>query len=203
MAGWAIGLLIVYLVLAFGARVIVALRTTGKTGIVGFGKAPPLERLGGGLFFAGVALGAASPVLVLNDVIDPIDSLDITGLHAAGFALIGIGIAGTFIAQLQMGASWRIGVDESERTELVTGGLFALIRNPIYAFMITGWTGFALLVPTWLAYAAILVGLTGIEIQVRFVEEPHMIRMAGEVYRSWAARVGRFVPGVGRLARDA
>jgi protein-S-isoprenylcysteine O-methyltransferase Ste14 len=200
MAGWAIGLLVVYLALAFGARIVVALRTTGKTGIVGVSQAAPVERLGGGLFFGGVALGVASPVLVVNDVIDPIDSLDVTGLHVAGFALVAVGIAGTFVAQMQMGASWRIGVDESEHTELVTGGLFSWVRNPIYSFMLIAWTGFALLVPTWVAYAAIAVGLAGIQIQVRFVEEPHMIRMAGEPYRSWASRVGRFVPGLGRFA---
>ena len=199
MAGWAIGLLVVYLSLAFGVRVAVALRTTGKTGIAGLGGAPPAEVIGGGLFFAGVAAGVANPVLVASDALSPIDALDVTGLHAAGFALVGIGIAGTFIAQLQMGASWRIGVDESERTELVTGGLFSLVRNPIYTFMLIGWTGFALLVPTWLGYAAIVIGLAGIEIQVRLAEEPFLIRMAGEPYRAWASSVGRFVPGLGRL----
>jgi protein-S-isoprenylcysteine O-methyltransferase Ste14 len=38
-----------------------------------------------------------------------------------------------------MGASWRIGVDPSERTDLVTGGAFALVRNPIFsAMLLTG-----------------------------------------------------------------
>lgn len=200
MAGWALALMGLYLALAFGVRVVVALRTTGSTGIVPFGSAPPIERLGGGLFFAGVLLGALNPLLALVDAIEPWSELDTTGAHVAGFALCAIGIAGTFAAQMAMGASWRIGTDPSERTELVTGGVFSLCRNPIYTFMLTAWIGFALLVPTWLVAVAGVLLIVGIEIQVRLVEEPHLLRSHGEPYRAWASRVGRFVPGLGRLA---
>jgi protein-S-isoprenylcysteine O-methyltransferase Ste14 len=199
LTDWALRLLVVYLVFAFGVRVVVALRTTGKTGITSLASAPPVEFIGGTLFFAGIVTGVASPVLVKHGSLDPIDPLDVTGLHAAGLVLVGIGIVGTFLAQMQMGASWRIGVDEGETTELITGGLFSLVRNPIYSFMLTAWTGFALMVPTWLAFAAIAIGLIGLEMQVRLVEEPHMLRTQGEPYRDWASRVGRFVPGLGRL----
>jgi protein-S-isoprenylcysteine O-methyltransferase Ste14 len=43
--------------------------------------------------------------------------------------------------------------------------------------------------------------LAGLEIQVRLVEEPYLIRVHGDAYRTYAARTGRFVPGVGRLPR--
>jgi isoprenylcysteine carboxyl methyltransferase (ICMT) family protein YpbQ len=199
MAGWAVGLLIVYLLFAFGVRVAVSLRTTGATGISSLTGAPPLELLGGGLFAAALAMGSANPVLVLADVLEPIDGLDKTPFHAVGLMLCGIGIAGTFLAQMAMGASWRIGVDESERTELVTGGVFALCRNPIYTFMVIAWIGFALLVPTWLSLASIAVGVVAFQIQVRLVEEPHLLSAHGESYRAWASRVGRFVPRLGRV----
>jgi protein-S-isoprenylcysteine O-methyltransferase Ste14 len=200
MAGWAVGLLIVYLLFAFGVRVAVSLRTTGSTGISNLTGAPPLELLGGGLFALAVVMGSANPVLVLSDALEPIDGLDTTALHTIGFVLCAVGIAGTFLAQMAMGASWRIGVDESERTELVTGGVFGLCRNPIYTFMIIAWVGFALLVPTWLSLASIPVGTAALEIQVRLVEEPHLIRTHGEPYRAWASRVGRFMPGLGRMS---
>ena len=40
---------------------------------------------------------------------------------------------------------------------------------------------------------------TGVEIQVRIVEEPHLDKTHGPTYRNYAHRVGRFVPAVGRL----
>jgi protein-S-isoprenylcysteine O-methyltransferase Ste14 len=200
LAGWALCLLVVYLVFAFGVRVVVALRTTGRTGIAGLSGAPPLELLGGGLFVAALAMGSLNPVLVLTNALEPIEDLETDALRAVGFLCCGVGIAGTFLAQMAMGASWRIGVDESERTELVTGGVFAVCRNPIYTFMVIAWIGFALLVPTWLSLGAVPVGIVGLEVQVRLVEEPHLLRAHGEAYAAWASRVGRFLPGLGRLS---
>jgi protein-S-isoprenylcysteine O-methyltransferase Ste14 len=199
LAGWAVGLLLVYLALAFGVRVAVALRTTGGTGIARLRGAPPLELLGGALFAGAIAMGIAAPILVLNDLIEPIDGLDQTPFHVIGFACAGAGIAGTFLAQMAMGASWRIGVDESDRTDLVTGGVFSLCRNPIYTFMLIAWTGLALLVPTWLSIASVPAGILAFEVQVRLVEEPYLMRTHGEAFRAYASRVGRFVPGVGRI----
>jgi protein-S-isoprenylcysteine O-methyltransferase Ste14 len=199
MAEAALALLILYLLLAFAVRVAVALRTTGSTGISRARSMPAVEALGGGLFLAAIALGAVTPPLVMAGVLEPIDGLDRTGLHVAGFVLAGIGIAGTFAAQMAMGSSWRIGVDPSETTDLVTDGVFSVARNPIYTFMIVAWVGLAMLVPTWVSLASIAVAVIAFEIQVRLVEEPHMIRTHGETYLAWARRVGRFVPGSGRL----
>ena len=65
--------------------------------------------------------------------------------------------------------------------------------------MIVGWLGLALIVPTWLGFAAAAVIALGLEIQVRFVEEPYLVRTHGGEYRSYASQVGRFLAGVGRL----
>ena len=35
---------------------------------------------------------------------------------------------------------------------------------------------------------------------MRFVEEPYLRRAHGEAYRAYAARVGRFLPRIGRLS---
>ena len=199
MAGWALALMALYLALAFGLRVAVALRTTGKTGISSLRAAPAIELFGGAVFFAGVVLGGVNPLLPLLDAVEPWSELDTTAAHAAGFLLCGIGIAGTFAAQMAMGSSWRIGVDPAERTELVTGGVFSLCRNPIYTLMAIAWIGFALLVPTWLMAASGVLLIAGLQVQVRLVEEPHLLRSHGEPYRAYARRVGRFVPGLGRL----
>ncbi len=120
-------------------------------------------------------------------------------MHAIGIVLAATSGLAVFAAQLGMGESWRIGVSDDQRTDLVTGGWFSLCRNPIYTSMIAGWSGFALMVPTWLGFAAVVVIALGLELQVRAVEEPYLTRTHGDEYSQYASRVGRFAPGVGRL----
>jgi protein-S-isoprenylcysteine O-methyltransferase Ste14 len=200
VAELAIGILVAFAVLAFGVRIAIQLRRTGKTGLIGLREgAGPLDWLSGALFVVGMGMGAASPILVLSDALKPISSLDVSALHAIGIALAAAGGLAVFAAQLGMGESWRIGVSDEERTDLVTAGWFSLCRNPIYTSMIVGWLGLALIVPTWLGFAAVALITAGLELQVRFVEEPYLVRTHGEDYRAYAARVGRFLPGVGRL----
>jgi protein-S-isoprenylcysteine O-methyltransferase Ste14 len=56
------------------------------------------------------------------------------------------------------------------------------------------------MVPNLLSAVALLLIVPGLEIQVRRVEEPYLIRIHGDSYRDYARRVGRFLPGVGRLS---
>ena len=54
-----------------------------------------------------------------------------TALHVAGLALIGSGFAMLIVARWQLGDAFSI---EPRATELVTRGLYARIRNPVYVF---------------------------------------------------------------------
>jgi protein-S-isoprenylcysteine O-methyltransferase Ste14 len=201
VAQLAIWLLVAFGVLAFGVRIGIQLRRTGKTGLIGLRAGAGLaDWLSGLLFIGGMAMGVTSPILVLGDHLDTIYALDVDALHAIGIALSAVGGLAVFGAQLGMGESWRIGVSDEERTDLVTGGWFSICRNPIYTSMIVGWSGLALIVPTWLAIAAVLTIAAGLELQVRFVEEPYLLRTHRDEYRAYASRVGRFVPGIGRIS---
>jgi protein-S-isoprenylcysteine O-methyltransferase Ste14 len=104
------------------------------------------------------------------------------------------------VAQVAMGNSWRIGVDADERTDLVTGGPFALVRNPIFSAMTVTGAGLAFMVPNVVALLGFAMLLAALEVQVRVVEEPYLHAVHGIGYADYAAQVGRFVPGVGRTA---
>lgn len=200
MSWLALALYAVYLLLAFGLRMLIQLRRTGSTGFRGLGGSPgSAEWIAGVGFVLAGLLGVAAPVLALLDVVEPIAALDVTALHVIAFLLALAGIAATFYAQGAMGNSWRIGVEPSERTELVTAGPFALVRNPIYAAILPTALGLALLVPSWVAFAGFAGLVVALELQVRVVEEPYLRQVHGESFTAYAARVGRFVPGVGRL----
>lgn len=200
MAEAALVLYLVYFGLAFGVRTFLHKRRTGSSGFMGIsGRPGSAEWVGGVLFGVAIALGCAAPVLALIGALDPIAVLNGTAGHLAGLALTVIGLAGTLYAQGAMGSSWRIGVDDQVRTELVTDGPFARVRNPIFAAMIPTSLGLLLLVPNLVAVIGFVALFVALELQTRVVEEPYLRRVHGAAYAEYAARAGRFLPGVGRL----
>jgi protein-S-isoprenylcysteine O-methyltransferase Ste14 len=197
----AVAALVLYgisLTLTFGVRIAIQVRRTGSTGVHGLPKgATPLEWFAGGLFVFSLGIGGLAPLLTLLDVLEPVSALDESIVNVVGLVVAASGIVLTFVAQLAMGDAWRIGVDPGERTELVTDGPFGLVRNPIYSAMIPTVLGLVLMVPNALALATIVCLVTALELQVRLVEEPYLLATHGEAYADYAARVGRFAPGVG------
>jgi len=197
----ALAVLIVYFALAFGLRSLIHWRRTGTSGFKGIsGAAGSAEWIGGVLFVMALVCTVAAPLGQLYGLLAPWPALGNSAVRAAGMALSAAGIASTLWAQLAMGESWRVGVDESERTALVANGPFGLVRNPIYTSMLLGMGGVALLTPNWMAAAAIATLIAALELQVRRVEEPYLLRVHAASYRAYAARTGRFLPGIGRIA---
>lgn len=196
----ALGLQAAFLGLAFGARTYLHLRKTGSTGFRASARRSKAEALGAG----GIAAAAiASLVATILALFTSSNSLDQAWMRWSGAALASTGLALVLAAQTNMGASWRIGVNQSETTELVTSGLFNVTRNPIFLGMLVFWLGMAFLVPDILSIMAFVLALAAVEIQVRLVEEPYLIRVHGAPYLDYASRTGRLLPLIGRIRRHA
>jgi cobalt-zinc-cadmium efflux system protein len=176
---------------AFGVRSYLSWKTTGDTGLRPQA-GPPGSKV---LFAAALVLVVAAPLSALTFGVWQSPGW----LRTAGVATTLAGLAIVVAAQHGMGSSWRIGVDPGEVTGLVTGGLFAHARNPIFTGMLLFAAGLALMVPGWVSLAALVLLLAGVQLQVRRVEEPYLAAVHGEAYLHYAARTGRFLPGIGRL----
>ncbi len=179
-----------FLIAAFGLRTWVQWRRTGDSG---WRLGRPHTRAEAA---ARALMLASAPLLVIGAFAAPAS-------HSATAALgIGVMLAGlslTLAAQWRMGAAWRIGVDPTERTELVQAGIYGAIRNPIYSGMASFAFGQALVTPSAWAWAAVAALCLGVELQVRAVEEPYLRATHGARFEIWAARAGRFAPYLGRL----
>lgn len=120
-----------------------------------------------------------------------------TWVPYVGIGVVGVAIALVMTSQATMGRNWRMCVDDRP-TSLVTDGPFAWVRNPIYVGTILLNTGLALITLTPWAVMIAYAGAWFVAIQAR-LEETHLENLHGDDYRAYAARVGRFFPGVGRL----
>jgi protein-S-isoprenylcysteine O-methyltransferase Ste14 len=198
MAAVALALYIVFGVLALGWRCWMQWRRTGSTGYRGLSRRLGLLGLVGGIgFIVAMVGGLAAPLLQLLGAVAPLHTLDHRWVNAAGLALAVCALAATLHAQLEMGESWRIGVDTNETTTLVRTGMFQLVRNPIFAAMLMFMLGETLLAPNPVAIAVFAIFLAAIEVSVRTVEEPYLLGIHGDDYRDYTTSVGRFVPGFG------
>ena len=182
---------------AFGWRSWIQWRRTGSTGFIrprrGAGTAELVGSVG---FVLALVLLVAAPVADLAGL-PRVESLDRPWAAVVGVTLGVCGVAITLVAQLAMGDSWRIGVDPTERTDLVTGGVFGSVRNPIFTAMVIATTGLGFLVPNPVSVAAFVVLVAALEVQVRLVEEPYLRSVHGPAYGMYLAAVGRFVPRLG------
>lgn len=189
---------VVGLLVTFGLRSWLHRRRTGSSGFVGVSDPVGSPPWWGAVSFvlalvltgAGLGLGATGS---LGPAPTPI------GGAWTGVVLALVGFFAILVSQSGMGASWRVGVQRGEETELVTGGLFALVRNPVFSAMVVAVAGLVLAVPTPISLAGLAFLIIAVELQVRVAEEPHLLATHGAGYASYASRVGRFIPGVGTL----
>jgi len=122
----------------------------------------------------------------------PIVWLENQVVQYIGSGLLLASLAWTVLAQIQMGNSWRIGIDEEKKTELVQAGVFRFSRNPIFLGMIFTLLGVFLMIPNALTLLFLVLGFVLIQIQVR-LEEEFLSRTHGTEYDEFRRQVRRWL----------
>jgi protein-S-isoprenylcysteine O-methyltransferase Ste14 len=117
--------------------------------------------------------------------------------HSEAFAWVGVGFCAAGLALLlwsilSFGRSFRVGIDTQRPGELVTGGVFAFSRNPIYVAFAIILLGQFLVFPNWiiLLYTAAAFWLFHRQV---LREEAYLKDHYGEQYRLYCGRVRRYL----------
>lgn len=122
----------------------------------------------------------------------PIPYLSSNALVSIGGILLMFALVWVLIAQAHMRKSWRIGIDENVKTDLVQSGLFKISRNPIFLGIRVMLLGLFLILPS---AAMLLIWIAGdmlIQIQVR-LEEEFLNRTHGASYLAYKKQVRRWI----------
>jgi protein-S-isoprenylcysteine O-methyltransferase Ste14 len=193
-------LLLIYFVafflLAFVIRSVLVYRNTGINPLV-------LQRTQDAYGYVGTAfkvlmLVCAAVVNLLAFVphatnwLGVIVPLEITSIKGLGWICLVVSLLWMLIAQAQMGASWRIGIDNANRTELVSKGLFTISRNPIFLATRVALLGFFLVAPNAATLALLTAAEVIIQVQVR-LEEKHLLGLHGSAYEQYFSKVPRWL----------
>lgn len=122
----------------------------------------------------------------------PIAYLQQAWIQICGMIAGFLGLAFSFVAQLQMGDSWRIARDEKEHTALITHGLYRYSRNPVYLGLGVAFLGFFLMVPSAVSLCFLLMMQISIAVKIR-LEEAYLQSQHPETYGPYRARVRRWL----------
>lgn len=88
--------------------------------------------------------------------------------------------------------SWRVGITEDQKTELITGGIYRFTRNPYFVSYFLMFAAYTVLLQNLL-----LLGLSGVGFLVvhKMVlkEEGYLLSVHGDKYRQYRQRVPRYL----------
>ena len=118
--------------------------------------------------------------------------LENESLAFLGWALLIFSLLFVWFAQSNMRDSWRIGIDEENKTELVTKGFFAISRNPIFLGIMIANVGLFLVLPNAFTLLIIALSTVSINTQIR-LEEEYLSREFGEQYTTYFVNVNRWL----------
>jgi protein-S-isoprenylcysteine O-methyltransferase Ste14 len=93
-----------------------------------------------------------------------------------------------------LGRNWSVSLDLRESHTLVTSGVYAYVRHPMYSAFWLMALGQLLLLPNWIAGPAGLLGFGTLFFGRVYREEAMMIAGFGDAYRAYMGRTARVVP---------
>jgi protein-S-isoprenylcysteine O-methyltransferase Ste14 len=119
----------------------------------------------------------------------PHPAIFVLGLVAAGGAILLFRLT-----HKALGRMWSVSLQLKEEHRLVTDGIYARLRHPMYSAFWLMAVAQALLLPNWVAGPAGLVGFGTLFFSRIGAEERMMEDAFGEEYRAYRARTWRVVP---------
>ena len=109
-----------------------------------------------------------------------------------GVSLCVTGLAFFSWSLLSFGQSFRVGIDQDDPDELVTTGVFAVTRNPIYVAFACMLLGQFLIFPNWILLVYLGAGAWLIHRQV-LREENFLKQHYGQEFLAYCRRVRRYL----------
>jgi protein-S-isoprenylcysteine O-methyltransferase Ste14 len=109
-----------------------------------------------------------------------------------GVALVSVGLFVLVMAFLSFGDSWRVGFDIKTPGALVTNGIFAFSRNPIYLFLDLWFMGIFLINGRLIFLGFAVLALADVHWQI-LQEEAFLRRLYGRSYQIYCSQTRRYI----------
>ena len=126
-------------------------------------------------------------------VLGPVQWMETPFLAWPGAFIAICGAMLTVLSQIEMRRSWRLGVREGDKSDLVVEGVYSFSRNPIYVGVVVMTVGIFLLAPNAVTFAFIVANWITVSAQIR-MEEEFLAGVHGAEYEAYRAGTRRWLP---------
>lgn len=116
-----------------------------------------------------------------------------TVVRGIGFAFAICGDVVFMISVWTMRDSWRAGVSETDKTELVTNGIYQISRNPAFLGFDLVYIGILMMFFNWVLFAVSAFAMLMFHLQIVNVEEDFLVAAFGDAYVDYKNKVNRYI----------
>lgn len=131
---------------------------------------------------------------IISIVLDASDSP--MAIRIIGVVVSAAGTAVFITAVLTMRDSWRAGVSPTDKTELVTSGIYQFSRNPAFLGFDLLYIGILLMFFNWGVCVVSVFAILMYHLQIVYVEEAFLLATFGDEYLHYKKRACRYI-GIG------
>lgn len=117
----------------------------------------------------------------------------LTAVRVMGAVLSVLGTIIFVTAVQTMRDSWRAGVSKTDRTELVTDGIYQMSRNPAFLGFDLLYIGTLLMFFNWILCILTAFAVVMYHLQIVYVEENFLLAAFGDEYLQYREKVCRYI----------
>ena len=114
-------------------------------------------------------------------------------VRIVGVLVAVVGVAVFIISVLTMRDSWRAGVFKTDKTELVTKGIYKISRNPAFLGFDLMYLGILLMFFNLVLFEVSLFAMLMFHLQIVNVEEEFLLEAFGDEYLCYKKKVCRYI----------
>ena len=158
-----------------------------KTDQIGKGKTGPVKTIE-------LTMKAATYTVLATEIISIALNISYceTAVRIAGTLIAATGVAIFIVSVWTMQDSWRAGVAKTEKTRLITGGIYQMSRNPAFLGFDLLYIGIAMMFFHLVLLVISLFAIVMLHLQIVKVEENFLMEVFGEEYRGYRQKVCRY-----------
>lgn len=115
------------------------------------------------------------------------------GVRCVGVVIALIGDAVFICSVVTMRDNWRAGVSKTDKTDLVTTGIYRFSRNPAFLGFDLVYIGILLMFFHWALLVVSAIAILIFHLQIALVEEKFLMQAFGKEYLHYQNRVRRYI----------